>query len=198
MRRRGFVLLVPIAFTSALVTACSTDSTDSTEAPVTTTSLGSTTREADPDVPLPVIAENIVSSFLRFADEPSPDTVERLPFAEEVRLGLGSELHLTRSRSQLADPAAWVIDEELFRAYAGPFSAVDVASKARSTVVSVGEHPHCASPPVPPPEEVADLTRVSVQPDIEQIDSCLRWWTVDFFVNKAGQIQAVTLDLWEP
>lgn len=80
----------------------------------------------------------------------------------------------------------------------GPFSALDVAARAQNPIVSVGEHPHCASPPVPPPDDVADLMRVSVQPDIEQIDSCLQWWTVDFFINQAGQIEAVTLDLWEP
>jgi hypothetical protein len=143
-------------------------------------------------------AETIVRSFLRFAEEPSVSTAESLPFADSVRLGLASELHQDRSRSQLADPAAWVIDEEYFRAYTGPFSALDVAARAQNPIVSVGEHPHCASPPVPPPDDVADLMRVSVQPDIEQIDSCLQWWTVDFFINQAGQIEAVTLDLWEP
>ncbi|MDQ3485955.1 MAG: hypothetical protein M3445_11200 [Actinomycetota bacterium] len=143
-------------------------------------------------------AENIVNSFLRLAEEPNPEAVELLPFAEEVWLGLGSDLYQVRSRSQLADPAAWVIDKEFFRAHDGPFSALDVATGAQSTVVSVGEHAHCAGPPVPPPDDVADLTRVSMQPESEQIDSCLQWWTVDFFVNGAGQIEAVTLDLWEP
>ncbi|MEO6318035.1 MAG: hypothetical protein ABIP36_04555 [Acidimicrobiales bacterium] len=144
-----------------------------------------------------VPAENIVRDFLRFAGDPSADAVDRLPLAEEVHLGLGSELQQTRSRTQLADPAAWVIDEAQFRAYSGPFSALDVAAGATSTVVTVGEHPHCASPPVPPPDAVAHLTRVSVQPDIGN-DSCLRWWTVDLYVNETGQIEAVTVDLWEP
>lgn len=143
-------------------------------------------------------AQNIVSNFLRLADEPSAAAAERLPFTEEVRLGLASELHQTRNRTQLADPSAWLIDEELFRAYTGPFSALDVVAGAESTVVTLGEHPHCASPPMPPPDEVADLHRVSVQPDLDENDSCLQWWTVDFFVNEIGHIEAVTLDLWEP
>lgn len=145
-------------------------------------------------------AERIVSDFLRLADDPSAEAAERLPFAEEMRLGLGSELHKSLNRSELADPAAWIIDGELFRAYTGPFSALDVAAGAdgQAIVVSVGDHPHCASPPMAPPDDLVDLTRVSVQPDSDEIDSCLQWWTVDFFVNDDGRIEAVTLDLWEP
>lgn len=143
-------------------------------------------------------AEAIVSAFLDLANQPSPDAAERLPFADQVQLGLGRDLHQTRSAAELADPSAWSIDEEHFRAATGPFSALDKAAGSQDTVVTVGEHTHCASPPVPPPGDVATLARISVQPDPERIDSCLQWWTVDFFVNATGNIEAVTLDFWEP
>lgn len=143
-------------------------------------------------------AETIVSAFLDLANQPSPDAAERLPFADQVQLGLGRDLHQTRSAAELADPSAWIIDEEYFRAATGPFSALDKAAGSQDTVVTVGEHTHCASPPVPPPGDVAALARISVQPDPERIDSCLQWWTVDFFVNATGNIEAVTLDFWEP
>lgn len=143
-------------------------------------------------------AETIVSAFLDLANQPSPDAAERLPFADQVQLGLGRALHHSRSAAELADPSAWIIDEEYFRAASGPFSALDMAAGSQDTVVSVGEHTHCASPPVPPPSDVAALARVSVQPDPERIGSCLQWWTVDFFVNATGNIEAVTLDFWEP
>lgn len=143
-------------------------------------------------------AENMVRAFLDFADQPSADAAERLPFADQVQLGLGRDLQQSRSATELADPSAWIIDEEYFRAATGPFSALDMAAGSQDTVVSVGEHTHCASPPVPPPADVAALARISVQPDPERIDSCLQWWTVDFFVNETGDIEAVTLDFWEP
>lgn len=143
-------------------------------------------------------AERIVSAFLDLAEQPDPDAAERLPFADQVQLGLGRDLHQTRSAAELADPSAWIIDEEYFRAASGPFSALDMAAGSQDTVVSVGEHTHCASPPVPPPGDVTALARISVQPDPERIDSCLQWWTVDFFVNETGDIEAVTLDFWEP
>jgi hypothetical protein len=49
---------------------------------------------------------------------------------------------------------------------------------------------------VPPPIQVADLRRVSVQP--RDTESCLQWWTVDLFLTPDGKVAAVTLDLWEP
>lgn len=143
-------------------------------------------------------AARIGEDFLELAANPSAETADRLPFADEVQLGLGRDLRQARSPAELADPSSWVIDTEVFRAYSGPFSALDVAAGADDAVVAIGEHPHCASPPVPAPDAVADLTRVSVQPNPDAIESCLQWWTVDLFVNDDGRIEAVTLDLWEP
>lgn len=132
---------------------------------------------------------------------------EAVPFSPEgVWLGLADRLLVRRSPEELADPQAWILDDEGFRGegeqgfrgYVGPFSALDLLSEAERVTVSIGPHRHCASPPVPPPEEMADLRRVSVQPRFEEAYSCLDWWTVDLFVTADGEIAAVTLDLWEP
>ena len=66
----------------------------------------------------------------------------------------------------------------------------------REASVTVGPHPHCASPPVPAPAEVAELRRLSVQPVGEL--ACPVWWTVDRFVEPGGAIAAITLDRYEP
>lgn len=111
-------------------------------------------------------------------------------------LGLADRLIVRRSAEELADAKVWRLRAELFRAYVGPFSALDLLVDSGPRVVSVGSHPHCASPPMPPPAKVAHLRRVSVQP--EDTESCLQWFTVDLFMNPGGMIAAVTLDLWEP
>jgi hypothetical protein len=64
--------------------------------------------------------------------------------------------------------------------------------------VSLGDHPHCASPPVPPPRGMAGARRVSVQPDENSITSCLAWFSVDLFLDEHRNVVAVTLDIWEP
>lgn len=143
--------------------------------------------------------ERLIADLLRLASGPSPQDAGRLPFAEEVQLGLGPDLHVARRFDELGEPEAWVIDVVEFRAFAGPFSALELAAHADADdlVVSVGDHDHCASPPVPPPDGLTDLRRVSVQPDLGD-RSCVEWWTVDLFVADDGSIAAVTLDLYEP
>ena len=64
--------------------------------------------------------------------------------------------------------------------------------------VTAGAHNHCAAPPMPAPDEYAELTRISVQPADGSIDSCLMWSTVDFFVTSDGRVAAITHDFWEP
>lgn len=162
----------------------------------TSTAQTSTTRVT----PGPATAgdEELVGHFLQFAASPGPETFARLPLADQVALGLGGDLRAVRNQSELADPDAWVLDLDLFRARVGRASALELAADAGDTVVSVGDHPHCASPPQPVPTEVADLRHISVQPRPDSIDSCLAWWTVDLFVTVDGEIAAVTIDLWEP
>ena len=135
-------------------------------------------------------------ALVRFARSPSDATWSNVPFADDVYLGLGDLLE-RRSARELRDPEAWKLDRRLFRGGVGPFSAIELlAEDNRPLRFSVGPHPHCASPPVPPPRAVATLRRMSVQP--RRIQSCLQWFTVDAFVTREGEIRAVTLDFWEP
>lgn len=136
--------------------------------------------------------------FLDLANRPDEEHAKRLPFAPQVKLGLGRDFHVSRSSSDLARADSWRIDVETFRAYAGPFSALETARGASDIVVSVGGHTRCASPPEPAPASTEHLRRVSVQPNARSYDSCLKWWSVDLFVNAEGKIEAVTLDAYEP
>ena len=157
--------------------------------------------ETDPTVDDLLLAERLVL----FAQSPSAETLAEVPFADEVAIGLADRLLEIRPREALADPAAWRVDAEAFRGRVGPFSALDLLANwdeneggpvVRELQLSVGEHAHCASPPVPAPADVAELRRLSLQP--VGIDSCIQWWTVDLFIDADGTIRAVTLDLYEP
>jgi hypothetical protein len=138
-----------------------------------------------------------VKALVRFAEARDEETMADVPVGRNgLWLGLADRLMVRRSARELADPKVWRLRAKLFRAYIGPFSALDLLADSGPTVISVGSHPHCASPPVPPPADVAHLRRVSVQP--RDIESCLQWFTVDLFLTPGRRIAAVTLDLWEP
>jgi hypothetical protein len=126
------------------------------------------------------------------------ETFSGLSLADSVALGLGPQIIQTVDRAMLSDPEPWVIEIEEFRAHTGPFSSFDVLRSLDEYTVKIGEHPHCAGPPQPPPNGLKELRRVSVQPLGDSMDSCLDWTTVDLFVDPSGQVEAVTMDLWEP
>lgn len=175
------------------------------------TNPGGDTREPSPSPAVKAADLTLMRNFVRFALQPSAVTAGRLPFAEEVQIGLGRNLKTTLVRDDASEPTRWVFNAKAFRAYTGRFSALELiqrqAGKAHSTSirpsggafeVSVGNHPHCASPPVPAPPGFGDHRRVSIQPSEGSIDTCLSWFTVDLFLNEEGNIAAVTLDVWEP
>jgi heat shock protein HslJ len=113
-----------------------------------------------------------------------------------TQLGLGANVLATRSADELTDPNTWQLDLEAFRGYVGPFSALELLGNADQITTLVGPHDHCASPPAPIADELQGLRHLSIQPT--GIDSCLQWWTVDIFVDDAGVVAGITLDLWEP
>jgi hypothetical protein len=123
---------------------------------------------------------------------PTPSAEDASLVAAFVEFAIAVEVDDLRS------PIAWEIDVELFRAYVGPFSALMLLEQADDYAVRVGPHPHCASPPQPSPVGLEDHTRTSIQPSDDSLDSCLDWWTVDFFVGPSGSVDAITMDLWEP
>ena len=147
-----------------------------------------------------------LEELVLFARSPDEGALSRVPLSGDgVWIGLADELMVRRTPEELADPDAWLLDAQALRGRVGPFSALDLLADwdlgrntppVREAMVIVGEHPHCASPPVAAPAEVADLRRLSLQP--VGPDSCLTWWTVDLFAGADGTIQAITLDLYEP
>ena len=141
----------------------------------------------------------LVAAFFDHAADPDGATAAALPFAEELALGLGSEIVETVPRALLDDPANWQLDVEEHTGFAGPFSALEVARPGGldvATEITIGPHPNCAGPPVPPPAGYETHRRVSIQPT--HATSCIEWWTADFFVGDDGFVEAVTLDLFGP
>jgi len=154
----------------------------------------------------------VMQRFVMFAADPTPEGAQLLGLATTgVRLGLGPRLVQDLDIATAGDPAAWSIPSQAFRAHIGPYSALAVVRQqvegadadptrwpSSDLQVSVGDHPHCASPPVPAPEGLDGRRRVSVQPGEGSITSCLDWFTVDLFLDDDDAIVAVTLDIWEP
>lgn len=147
---------------------------------------------------------------MRFAVEPSAETAADVPFASELALGLGPALIKTIDEDQVQQFVRWDIHREYFRAVSRRWNALDLIAELASETeslavdegrgfqVSVGDHRHCVSPPVPAPPGLAGLRRVSLQPASPEPESCLMWFTVDLFVTDDGEVSAVTLDVWEP
>lgn len=137
----------------------------------------------------------LLDAFVAVSTDGPIDTGS-LRLAEEVQIGLSDQLLVSRTREELADPASWVLDLEAFRAYEGPFSALEVLESMTATEVRAGRHDHCASPPASITPTLRDVRHLSIQPT--GIDSCLSWATVDIFVDDTGAVVGITLDLWEP
>ena len=135
----------------------------------------------------------LVTAFAAFAAAPNEATAAALPLAEMVTLGLGSDILSEISATELADPQRWTFLVDDFQGYAGPFSALDLVEEPFT--ITVGSHPRCAGPPVPPPAGFEDARRLSIQPELAT--SCLEWWTVDFFLD-GESVAAVTMDLFGP
>jgi hypothetical protein len=148
---------------------------------------------------------SLIGDVMAFAAAPDERSLERLSFAPSgVRLGLADLLGPPVDRDGLHQPERWLLDIDMFRGRAGPFSALETLAGWRGQtdalavdelVVNVGPYPRCASPPGPPAPEVDHLRRVSVQPVGMP---CLLWWSVDVYVTDGGEIAAVSLDLYEP
>lgn len=119
------------------------------------------------------------------------------PLAETVLLRLGNQETVTRTGTELADRAKWVIDAADFEGFAGPFDPLGVIAARPEVTVSEGPIPHCAAPPIDwwPG---ADLVRPQINLEPVGIDSCIQWYAVALRVNASGEIQEIILDLFGP
>ncbi len=138
----------------------------------------------------------LIDAFVAFAADPSATTIAALPLADEVGIGIGNVIESTQTVDALSDRLAWEIDRDEYDGYAGPFSVLLLDVADRPLDITVGPHPRCAAPPVEAPEGFEDYRRLSIQPS--DATSCLEWWTVDFFLDPEGTIEAITLDLFGP
>lgn len=171
--------------------------------------------ETSSDPPAPRRADlKLAHRFEAFAIEPTRRAATTVPFAPNIALGLGPDVLRTLNRSELGQRSRWRLNPKsgYFRAVAGPFSAIDLIERhvleagapprpgglADLFDISIGPHPHCASPPMPAPTGLRRLRRVSLQPNVGTFDGCLSWFTVDLFVDTTGHVNAVTVDVWEP
>ncbi len=150
----------------------------------------------DPQTTPTAAQQAIADAFADISVEGTTVDVGDLRLADRVLIGLGDQLSEERTPTQLTDPAGWVLAPEYFRGYTGPFSALDRLRRSDDVDVLVGPHNHCGSPPRPIPDEIEFATHLSLQPT--GIDSCLRWFTVDLFLDATDAVVAVTLDLSEP
>jgi hypothetical protein len=193
---------IPLAVAQSTTTTASPSSTEPQETSTTlttTTTVDTSARDAELQRVIEITAgAHLVDRFVEFAKNPNAETFSSLPLADSVALGLGPQVVRSVEAEQLQDPETWILDVEEFRAYTGPFSSLSLLGSLDHYTVEVGEHPHCVGPPQPPPDGLEDYKRISVQPLEESMDSCLTWLTVDLFVNPSGQVEAITMDLWEP
>lgn len=204
--------LVTAAAIAVLAAGCGTTPTASGPDPSAPTSAPTSMPSSMPSSPAAGPSaddQDLARALVALAASPGPETLAAVRLAPEVALGLGRHLEPAQPRDRLARTSGWSIDAPSFRAYAGPFNALELlaaqaagppvgtARGPAAFAVTVGPHPHCAGPPVPAPRGLEDLRRVSLQPAAGTIDGCLEWFSVDLFVDQ-GAIVAVTLDLWEP
>lgn len=97
----------------------------------------------------------------------------------------------------LSEP--WIFEVEHFAGYSGPFDVrIPPPENEDDVVVTIGEHNHCASPPLPPPEilEGVEFDQYSIQPT--GVESCLQWTALDIFVDEDNLIRVVRREIWEP
>lgn len=148
-------------------TAAAPTSTGSpSTSPVTTVG----TNPSSPDRTMTARNVRLIRDFVALAVEPSATTAAELPFASHVRLGLGRDLRATLARSAVPQASAWALKVKYFRGYVGRFSALElvqrhdhetksqsISLRGNAFRVSLGDHPHCASPPVPAPRGLGDL-----------------------------------------
>ena len=123
----------------------------------------------------------------------------RSHLAPTVDRWLGPDLLMPPlARDDAGAPASWLLDDGGlgFEGFAGPFSMVDTLVGTREVQITVGPHNHCAGQPRQYSDTLQGLRQLSIQPT--GIDSCIAWFSIDVFVNDAGEIEAVMLDLFGP
>lgn len=138
------------------------------------------------------------AALVGFARSPSPATFAAVPLAAgRVHLALGSRTLVSVDPEILVDVGGWDLPSAAYAERDGSFNAIRVLAQAEGDVeIAAGPHRGCPGPAVPPPQEAAGLTQVSIQP--ADAPDCIRWFSIDLFVDRDGRIVVVQLDLGSP
>jgi hypothetical protein len=184
--------LAAVGLVLMLVAACSDDSGEGSA--TTTTVASSTTPE--PGGAVTDDDRKLADDFIAWARSQS----ERVPpLADSLRLLLGPEVHTEVVLSDPYDRSGWVLSTEqddLWRAYIGPFEPLDHLAGPRNVSVVSGPHQTCNVPAVDAPADLASLRQITIE--ATDVDSCLQWYSIRLFVNDAGLVEAVIFDAYEP
>ncbi len=118
-----------------------------------------------------------------------------IPLADHVLLAAEHRVVARRSRSALEQRNGWRLDLVSLGDAPGPFNILNQARGSKD--VTVGALHGCdETAPTPAPTELANLRRLSVQPDQRLIQSCRQWNNVDLYFDDSGRIAGVGLSLF--
>ena len=138
------------------------------------------------------------AALVGFARSPSPATFAAVPFSPgPVHLALGPRTLISVDPQTLAEVGGWDLPSTAYAERDGPFNAIRVLAQAEGDVeVAAGPHRGCPGPAPPAPQEAVGLTQVSIQP--ADYPDCIRWFSIDLFLDRGGRIVVVQLDLGSP
>jgi len=154
-------------------------------------------------------ARRLVEDFVDFALDPTAESAELLPFAEDgVHLGLQSRLVRHLPLDATDDPRRGRSTPRL----EGPFSALELIQKhvregsaggnapreSGDIRATIGPHPNCVGPTLGVPPGLDGRTAISMQPAEGAITTCIAWFSVDLFLDASGRVVAVTVAVWGP
>lgn len=140
----------------------------------------------------------LADGLLEFALHPSEETAAVLPFADEVRLGVGDRIVRTANRDELLDPATWELEGNAFERE-GPFSALALLAGSDVAGVSAQLRPFFQCGRDDFPAELYGYESFTIEPADASAERCGEWFGIYVFQHPVTEeIEAVTLVLWEP
>lgn len=202
MRTRGAVgtaLLVQVMVLTVGLSGCTsgTDPVVATDpAPPSAPARPDPAPQRPPTTPVTAADLALVDAFTAYAARPDAHTAAAVPFAREVRLGLGENLFASLGAGDLSDPASWLLGLDAY-GRTGPLDVLHPVRAHRGRFrVTVDQRPRCSGRAHRAPARFREARRVTILPT--RVESCLDWYAVDLYVDRAGLVRGVTLELWEP
>jgi hypothetical protein len=140
----------------------------------------------------PPEANEVAASLTAFARGGDPTGL-----ASQVLLGVGDEIVADRSAGELGERSAWDVEPVggTFAERSGPFNALDLLASTSWYRVSDGPVPSCPAGPRSWPS-LEGMSQVNIEP--VGIDSCIEWFAVSVFLDDAGDVAGVVVDIGSP